>query len=311
MIAVFGANGFIGRHLTRRLAASRDVIAVSRTFAGDEAPAPAVRRVAADFRDEQAAAAALHDATTVVQLVASSTPAMGTARTAHDISENVLPHVPFLQQCVSHGVRRYVFLSSGGTVYGPSDGTPLAETAPTNPISSHGITKLMVEKLITMHGHIDGLDYVILRVANPYGPGQVFKNGQGLIPALLQRHERGLPIQLYGDGSASRDYIFIDDLIAAIERAVDLDGHRQETLNIGTGVGTSVRDVVRTIEDVAGITFEVEHLPARKTDVPSVVLDVSRARDVLGWTPDVNFRQGVALSVAAHPGSPGLRHLTE
>ena len=112
-----------------------------------------------------------------------------------DIAENVIPHVQFLKSCVQAGVKRYIFLSSGGTVYGPGAPTPTPETSQTNPISSHGLTKLVVEKYIQMHGHVDGLEYIILRVANPFGPGQEFRKGQGLIAAILDHWRKNLTSQ--------------------------------------------------------------------------------------------------------------------
>src|SRR5690606_29266876 len=138
-----------------------------------------------------------------------------------------------LRECVSVGVRRFVFLSSGGSVYGPVPGDrTIPETHPTNPISSHGVTKLMMEHFIRLHSHLDDLEHVILRVANPYGPGQIVKTGQGLIPALLQRHAKGLPVTVYGDGSAARDYVYIDDVVDAIVRAINITDHQQLTVNI-------------------------------------------------------------------------------
>lgn len=241
---------------------------------------------------------------TVVQLVSSSSPAMGNSNASGDIRENVVPHAEFLPMCVQAGVERLIFLSSGGTVYGPHPGVDeLSETAPTSPICSHGLTKLMVERLITMHGHVDQLDYVILRVSNPYGPGQVFKNGQGLIPALLGRHERGEPITVFGDGSATRDYIYIDDVLRAVRRAVELGGHRQLTLNVGTGIGRSVMDVIRSIESIAGIAFDIEFVPARDSDVRHVRLDISRARGVLGWAPTTPFEVGLARTLVQYAPS--------
>jgi UDP-glucose 4-epimerase len=307
VIGIFGAGGFIGQHLTNHFAGGgRDVVAVSRSFGGPtvgtgdtrRGRVGHVRRVEADFRDREAMWHCLSGVETVVQLVSSSSPAMGNSNFSGDIRENVIPHAEFLSMCVQAGVQRVVFLSSGGTVYGPHRGhRPIPETAATNPISSYGLTKLMVEKLIAMHGHIDQLDYVVLRVSNPFGPGQVLKKGQGLIPALLDRYQRGEPITVFGDGSATRDYIYVDDLLRAVSLSVGLAGHRQLTLNLGTGVGRSVMDVVRAIEDLAGIAFAVEHVPARETDVDHVRLDISRARETLGWEPQVSFEDGLARTL--------------
>lgn len=303
MIGIYGANGFIGRHLTRRLLAERrKLVTVARNYdarpESDERP----RVVTADLRDRDLISRSLDGVSTVVQLMGCSTPAQGNARTTEDIKSNVIPHVEFLNLCIESGVRRFVFLSSGGAVYGPVDSVPVPETAATNPISSHGVTKLMVEKFIELHAQQDGLDYVILRVANPFGPGQVFRNGQGLIPALLKRYREGQPVTILGDGSAGRDYVYIDDVVDAIVAAVDLPDRARVILNVGTGVSRSIIEVVRTIETVGDLSFELERVPARPSDVPNIALDISRARQVLGWEPRTDFKDGVARTVAQFLG---------
>jgi UDP-glucose 4-epimerase len=302
LIGIFGANGFIGGHLTHYLASQgHQVVAVGRSRTDFEPLPGDVRWIEADFRDVQVMKRALIGISTVVQLISSSSPALGNSNASGDIRENVLPHAEFLPMCVAAGVQRVIFMSSGGTVYGPKVGrTSIRETASTNPICSHGLTKLMVEKLIVMHGSVDQLGYVILRVSNSFGPRQVYKNGQGLIPALLGRHDRGQPVTVFGDGSATRDYIYIDDVVQAVGRAIDLSGHRQLTLNIGTGTGRSVMHVIRSIENVAGIKFRLQYVPARDSDVRHVRLDISKAREVLQWSPNTPFEDGLLRTLIVH-----------
>lgn len=294
MIGVFGANGFIGKHVTRDLVAGgHEVVAVARQFdpGMEELGARCVR---GDLRNAQEMDDALEGVESVVQLMGTSTPAQGNARSTEHIDHDVIPHVDFLNRCVASGVRRFVFASSGGTVYGPSDGHRLTpETAATNPISSHGVTKLMVEHFIKLHGHLDGLEFVILRIANPFGPGQVFRRGQGLIPALMDRYEQGRPITVYGDGSAARDYLYIDDLVRAVRLAVEHDSPEPMVLNVGSGESHSVLEVIRSIEEVAGISFEINFAPARETDVDSVALDIGQIGRKLGWKPEIHLVEGL------------------
>lgn len=306
MIGVFGANGFIGRHLVRRLARrGRPFRAVSRRFEAAfaaELP-PHVELVEADLREPLGMASALQDLRTVVQLISASTPGLKNDNIIADLEENVLPHVAFLQMCVTAGVERFVFVSSGGTVYGPGAPIPTPETCPTEPISSHGLTKLVVEKYIGMHGRLYGLDHVILRAANPFGPGQVYRRGQGLIPALLERWQRGQPVRVYGNGRSMRDYIYIDDMTDALEAALDLPGQPRLVLNIGCGESRSVMDVIRALEAVLGGRFEIEYVGARVTDVDTVCLDPSRAQEVLGWRRRVPFEDGISKTVRAWRGT--------
>lgn len=301
MIGVYGADGFIGRHLVRRLIErGLPVRAVSRRFDRDFADEieGMADLVAADLSQPLAMASSLHDVSTVVQLMSSSSPGLKNDHAVADITENVVPHVEFLQNCLRAGVKRYIFLSSGGTVYGPGAPVPTPETAPTNPISSHGLTKLFVEKYIQMHGHVDGLEYIILRVANPFGPGQTFRKGQGLVPAIIERWQKSQPVRIFGDGAARRDYIFISDVIDAIEAAIAVGGNPQHILNVGSGETHSVNEVVEAIESAGGIKMKREHVAARSTDVDVACLDISQARAVLGWAPKTPFGEAMALTVA-------------
>lgn len=301
MIGVYGADGFIGQHLVRRLIGrGSQVRAVSRRFDRDFSDEIEGKAdiVVADLSQPLAMASSLQDVNTVVQLMSSSSPGLRNDHAVADIAENVVPHVEFLENCLSAGVKRYVFISSGGTVYGPNAPVPTPETAPTNPISSHGLTKLVVEKYIQMHGHVDGLEYVILRVANPFGPGQTFRKGQGLVPAIIDRWQKQQPVRIFGDGAARRDYIFIDDVIDAIEAATALPGQPQMILNVGSGETRSVNEVVEAIEAATGSALKREYVEARSTDVDVACLDITRAREVLNWAPKTEFRQGMMRTVA-------------
>ncbi|PSH61776.1 NAD-dependent epimerase/dehydratase family protein [Phyllobacterium sophorae] len=300
MIGIYGANGFIGRHLVRRLAESGVVIrAVSRKFDQNFAKsfAQLVEFVEADLRQPLDMASTLQDVDTVVQLVSTSSPGMKNDHAIADIAENVVPHVQFLQSCIRAGVRRYIFISSGGTVYGPGAPVPTPETSQTNPINSHGLTKLVVEKYIQMHGHVDGLEYIILRVANPFGPGQEFRKGQGLIPAILDHWRKDLPVKIFGNGMALRDYLYIDDLIDAIEAAVMLSGQPRLIVNVGSGEVRSVIEVIEAIETATHHKFKREYIEARTTDVDVANLDIAFAKKILKWAPKTKFEDGVRMTV--------------
>ncbi|NDW01343.1 NAD-dependent epimerase/dehydratase family protein [Yangia sp. PrR002] len=281
--------------MERLLARGQAVRAVSRRFDSRVAAAWEDRLdlVEADFTNPLSTLSTVQGLDTVIQLISSSSPGMGNRVLVDDIQENVIPHVSFIQKAISAGVRRYIFVSSGGTVYGPNAPVPTAETAHTNPINSHGMTKLMIEKYLQMFSRVDGLEYVILRVSNPYGPGQTFRKGQGLIPAILQRQRESLPIQIFGDGSSQRDYIYIDDLTAAVEKVVDCPSAGNEVFNIGKGEGRSILEVIETLEATLGVCFEKEFLPGRNTDVSRSVLDISKACRLLSWAPGISLEEGV------------------
>ncbi len=301
MIGVYGSNGFIGQHLVGRLARNAvPVRAVSRRFDPEfiSSLSESVEFVEGDFRQPIAMASSLEGVEMVVQLISTSSPGLKNDHTIADIEENVIPHVKFLHTCLRAGVKRYVFLSSGGTIYGPGAPVPTPESSLPNPINSHGLTKLIVERYIQMYGHVDGLDYVILRLANPYGPGQIFRKGQGLVPMLLDHWRKGLPIRIFGDGKAMRDYLYIDDVIDAIEASLSLAGTPRAIINIGSGEVRSVLEVVEAIESLTGHVFQREYVGARSTDVDIASLDISLAAKMLGWKPTTSFKVGMRNTVA-------------
>ncbi|WP_046864949.1 NAD-dependent epimerase/dehydratase family protein [Microvirga massiliensis] len=297
MIGIYGANGFIGRHLIARLVSRKlPVRAVSRHIGTDliDRFPKGVDFLEGDIQDSFTMASSLQGVQTIVQLISTSSPGLQNRYNVLDIRDNVIPHVEFLQSAILAGVKKYIFISSGGTVYGPGAKTPIREDAPTNPISSHGLTKLAIEKYLQMHGYVDDLNYVILRVANPFGPGQAFRKGQGLIPAVLSRYSLGQPVQIIGDGRAQRDYIFIDDVIDAIEASIARETAHKVIINVGSGRARSILEVVDAMESVLGFRFEREFVLSRKTDVDVNVLDIRRARQLLDWAPKTDFRQGLA-----------------
>jgi UDP-glucose 4-epimerase len=302
MIGVFGAGGFLGRHIVRRLSAGAvpvRAVCRKRDIAFDREFEPLADLLEGDLRQPLAMSEALEGIETVIQLISSSSPGLGNEHAIADIEENVIPHVEFLQSCVHAGVRRYVFISSGGTVYGPDAPVPTAETWPCTPISSHGITKLTVEKYIQMYGRVDGLEYAILRLSNPFGPGQIFRKGQGLIPAILDLHRRNRPVRIYGTGAARRDFIYVDDVVDAVVAAIELPDAVQATINVGSGQARSVMEVVEAIETQIGKPFEKRFVPARATDVDVSFLDISLAASLLNWRPKTAFEDAIRATVAS------------
>lgn len=302
VIGVFGANGFIGRHLVRRLNESdARVIAFGREFPPDFADAVGghveTRRVNID--DELETHATLQGVTQVVQLINSSNPAMANKRVIADLRLNVVPQVSFIESCIMAGVKHFVFVSSGGTVYGLPRQSPIPESHPTNPLNSYGLGKLMVEHYLAMLSRGTDLEYSILRVSNPFGPGQVSNKGQGLIPAVLDRVAANLPVTIIGSGKAERDYIYIEDVIDALVESLAREP-LQDAVNIGSGHGRTVLNVVDSIEALLGRRVGRMFTEPRDTDTPSNILDISKARALLGWSPKVDFEDAVRLTIDAY-----------
>ncbi|MEX0344944.1 MAG: NAD-dependent epimerase/dehydratase family protein [Rhizobiaceae bacterium] len=302
MIGIFGATGFIGSHLARRLVGAEEGLRlVSRRMEANFLAefGDSCECVEANILEPLDISPALNGVKTVVQLISSSSPGLENKHLVSDIRNNIIPQVEFIQSCVAAGVDRFVFISSGGTVYGPAAPVPTPEDAQCTPINSYGVTKLTVENYLRLYGMLEKIGCVILRVSNPFGPGQRFRRGQGLIPAILDRYRRNQPIQIFGDGSARRDYLYIDDLVDAIQKAIDMPGEVNFTLNIGQGESRSISEVVGAIERASGHIFEKEYLPGRPTDVKESCLDISKANAVLDWTPKTAFQDAINLTVKA------------
>ncbi len=283
------------RHL---LARQRRVIAFGRAFPADyeRIVGGKVETRIIDFRDALSVQAELQEIDQAIDLVNSSSPALGNGRVVEDASTNVLPHISFIQSCVLSSVSRIIFLSSGGTVYGAPDRLPITEDHPTHPLVSYGMSKLMVEHYLRMLTRDTAVDHVILRVSNPFGPGQMLSKGQGLIASILERQATGSPIVVYGDGGALRDYLYINDLCEALTAVLDAPP-MQETFNIGTGKGRSTLDVIKAVEAVLGRRLLIEFVDARPTDAKSNVLDCRKAEHMLHWTPKVPFYDGLKYSI--------------
>jgi UDP-glucose 4-epimerase len=172
-------------------------------------------------------------------------------------------------------------------------GVPIGEDHPTDPISSYGIVKLAIEKYLRLFYHLHGLDYTVLRISNPYGPYQNPVSQQGVISVFLHRIYTGRPITIWGDGSVVRDYLYVSDLIDALE-AVSRTETEGKVFNIGSGHGVSLQELIGLMTSVLGERPAVEYLPSRALDVPASVLDVSRARRELGWEPKTDLQEGIA-----------------
>ena len=294
---VLGGGGFIGTNLCSRLAASgARVRAFSRHFSFPGAM-PGVDLRTGDFSDTDALAAAIEGCDVVYHLVHATPPQPANADMAGDIANNVLPSLALFDICRKLRVKRIVFLSSGGTVYGRAATVPTPETAPTEPIAAYGISKLMIEKYLALHEHLHQTDYRILRVTNPFGPFQGTRKNQGIVATLIARGLAGEPIEIWGDGSAVRDFIYIDDVVDALELA-SRDRSEFRVFNIGRGEGHSLREIVSRIQKLLGQELKLVWKDARAIDLPVSIVSNRRAAEVLGWLPKTALDEGLEKTIA-------------
>lgn len=281
---VLGAGGFIGANLAEALvAAGADVTGFGHRPHFAEA-AREVRWIDGDFATDVATAVPGHHL--VFHLLGTSNPAAASA----DPVETVGPNQALLDACRATGVAKLIFVSSGGTVYGPGAPLPTPETAPTAPIAAYGAAKLTVEKLLERYAD---LDPAVLRVANPYGRYQRADRGQGLIAKLIDHAQRDEPVEIWGDGEVVRDFLHVDDVVAALLHAsAPTVGER--VFNVGSGTGRSLNSVIDDVGAVLGKPVEIIRRAGRPADIPASILDISRAERVLGWRPQVDWRDGLS-----------------
>ena len=295
-VLLFGGTGFIGSALRHQLAAEgAQVTVVSRHPVAFEDPG----WVPGDLADASFVSRVVRGRDVVYHLVSGSRPATANADPAADVATSIIPSLGLLTACVEAGVRRLVYASSGGTVYGPEPALPIAETAALNPISAYGVGKLAIEKYIGFYGHHFGLDHQIARIANPYGPGQVAREGQGVVAAMVARAIEGRPFEIIGDGSVARDFVFIDDVAEALVLLAGYCGpHR--VMNVGGGQALSVSQIADDIERLLGLTQHARvHLPGRQFDVPVNYLGIDRIAAETGWYPRTSWVDGLRRTVEA------------
>ena len=294
-ILILGAAGFIGTNLTYALTKTNaKVICLDRPGSDLECArkwgAECIYGSIADYSADSYEG--LKGIDTVYHLVSTTCPTNSNMNMSIELEDNILTTVRLLDACVKANVGRVVFLSSGGTVYGREHDGILNELDETNPISSYGIQKLVIEKYLYLYREMYGLDYRIVRLSNPYGPYQRPNGIQGLVSTCTWKAYHDEPIEIYGDGSVVRDYIYIDDAIKGILN-IARDDAKYKLYNLGSGHGVSVNEVLETVSNVLGKQLDVRYTPSRKVDVPVNILDINRYKEEFGEPITISLGEGI------------------
>lgn len=298
-VILLGGLGFLGSHITRALVHDgHDVTVFDRPGAHADLIRDVydrVRLIDGDALSAPQVLSAIRDQQTVIHLVHTTVPASSMRDPVFDVTSNIAGTVGWLKDLDQTGVERLVYVSSGGTVYGPAQTHPIAEDHPTHPISAYGISKLTLEKYVAMYATLYERRYTILRPANVYGVGQKLHISQGVIGVMMDRALRGQPFGLWGDGRAVRDYLYASDLGAAVAAVLNTSGAAQ-VFNVGTGQGYSVLQLIDAVQAVLGRPLEIVRHEAGGYNVPISVLDVRRIQDATGWRATVGLQQGLRLT---------------
>lgn len=291
---ILGGYGFLGRHVGRAFASEGfDVASVDVSQLPTHDHDWISHSFAAEFYDVNSWWHVFPNPDLIIHLASSTVPASATLDPILDVNSNLCGTLRLLDELRSKKFSgKLIFASSGGAVYGMPVTVPLNENHPTNPIGAYGVTKLAIEHHIRIAKTIDGLDYRILRISNPYGEGQLPSRAQGVIGVFSHQALSGKPIDIWGDGKVVRDFIYASDVATAFVAAYRHSGSSR-VFNIGGGEGLSINEIIEALSRILQVKLQRRFLPPRPFDPPVNVLDTSLAKAELGWAPTVKFDKGL------------------
>ena len=295
---ILGGAGFIGGNLARKLIEAGEDVRIftrpSSSISNIEDILNNVEIAYGDFSDDVALRNALNDIDVVYHLISTTFPSMTVASSVFDVLSNLLPTIRLVELCLASGIKKIVYASSGGTVYGEPKITPIPETHPLMPTSAYGQSKLTIENYLNFYARSSDIDIHILRISNPFGPGQKLFGVQGIIAVTMGCILYDRVLNIYDEGKAIRDYIYIDDVIQALHTAGNTRG--SAIANISSAKGHSVMDIVHALENISGKEIQKKYVDARPGDVSVNILSNQHAFELYGWKPKVGFEEGLKMT---------------
>jgi UDP-glucose 4-epimerase len=299
LVLVLGASGFIGFNLTRYLLKHQiRVRAFDVQLSPVEWEAPAatgfLELQEASIFDKAALNAALRDATAVVNCTSFSVPSTLPLFLGNELKTTVAAMDVLLTALTEHKEAVLYYISSGGAVYGDTGETAARESDPPRPASSYAMGKLLCEEMIGFYGRVHGLRHCILRVANVYGAVSIHRQSQGVVDVFLEKALLNHPLVVWGNPDNVRDYVFIDDLLEVFGLLLRRSDGESRLLNVGTGAGTSVREIIRDLERALERPVEWKLDQTHFAGVARNVLNASKLRELTNWTPAFDMQAGLA-----------------
>ena len=287
-----GGAGFIGAHLARNLSSDGWKVAILDRVAPTKG-VPGCEVISGELRDTRVLRDALGRYSRVIYLAHEARAAPAADRLPANFINNLELFLLVLQESISCGLKEFTLFSSGGAVYGEPLTTPISEDAPANPVSPYGIAKLTMEKYLAMAASREGFRHLCLRPANPYGPDQNFNGAQGIVAVSMARVARRQEVKIFGDGSTTKDYLFIDDLTAAVVSLLQ-SPTASGVFNIGSGIGLSVAELLDLIAAAVGKRAVLKFEHPLVGDVSRNVLGIQKITAATGWQPATAIHDGLA-----------------
>ncbi len=297
-ILVTGGAGFIGSHIVDALLeAGHDVVVIDDLSSGSLKNLPRkIRFIKLDIRSNNVATIFAKEHFDVVyHLAAQMDVRKSVADPRFDASVNIIGGLNILECCAKYNVKKVIFASTGGAIYGEQDYFPADEKHPLRPLSPYGVAKLSFEHYLFYYKEIYGIDYVSLRFANIYGPRQNPHGEAGVVAIFTTKFLNGEQPVINGDGKQTRDYVYVGDIVDANLKALDYS--ETGVFNLGTGIETDVNMLFRTLRELTGSKCEENHGPAKKGEQLRSVLDYSLAKAKLEWEPKVSINEGLQKTV--------------
>lgn len=294
VILVTGGAGFVGSHVVDAyVAAGHEVVVVDNLTTGNRAQIhPAARLVEKDINYADLANLLLEERPEVVNHhAANASVAVSVRRPAFDASQNVLGTLNLLEACRVAGVRKLIYISSGGAMYGDPEYLPMDEGHPSNPVSPYALSKHTGERYVQLYGMEHGLCWTSLRYANVYGPRQDPHGEAGVVSIFCQNLLDGVAPEIHWDGEQTRDFVYVGDCARA--NLLALDAGDGQAYNVGTGAGTSINELFHALVEVSGRSVVPRRGPRRPGDVRHSYLDCSKIERELGWRAQVSLREGL------------------
>ncbi len=298
-ILVTGAAGFIASHVADAYVnAGHEVVILDDLSRGSRRNLnPKCRFYQCDIRDREAIQQVflLEKPTIVNHHAAQMDVRRGVREPLFDAEVNILGSLNLIEAALANGAERFIYIASAGAGYGEPKQMPVPEDSPINPITPYGISKHTIEHYLFTFHFLYGLEYVVLRYGNVYGPRQSSQGEAGVFAIFSEQMLAGVQPVIYGDGAKIRDYVYISDVVAANVAA--LERGTGEILNISSGVQTTDQEVFNLVRDLLGKSIHTQYVPRRPGEIDRICLDISKAERLLDWKPEVSLTEGARRTV--------------